>query len=87
MQPQDLLVRSPDSFTSDDHRLVARAFRDAWGCLRPLVAASRTEEARYWLAELAVERGKYHTRIESLRLDVLLIALGELRSGQSDWDH
>jgi hypothetical protein len=83
MQPEDLLVRSRDSFTSDEHRRIATAFHDAWGCLRPLVPPSKAEQTRRWLAELAMKRGKHHTRIESLRLNVLGIALNELQLRQS----
>ena len=79
-RPHDLLVRSPESFASDDGRRTATVFRDALGCLTPLVLTERMEEARHWLAELVFERRKYHNRVEPLRIDVLVIALRELRS-------
>ena len=77
-QPEDLLVRQPDSFASAEHRRTAAAFNQAWRCLCPLVAPQTAEGTRLWLAELAIAHGKHHTSLETLRLDLLVIALTEL---------
>jgi hypothetical protein len=76
--PEDLVVRQPDSFASAEHRRIAAAFNQAWSCLCPLVAPQMAERTRLWLAELAMARGQHHTSIETLRLDLLVIALTEL---------
>ena len=78
-QPEDLLVRAPESFASDEGRRAARAFRDAWRCLTPLVPTANMAEAQRLLAELVFERGKHHGSLESLRLEVLPLALAEVR--------
>jgi hypothetical protein len=79
-KPEDLLVRAPDSFASAEGRRAARAFRDAWGCLVPLIPTMGVEEMRHWLAQLTFERGRHHSHFEKLRIEVLTLALAEVRS-------
>ena len=79
-KPEDLLVREPDSFASAEGRRTAQAFRDAWGCLVPLIPTMGVDEMRHWLAQLTFERGRHHSQFESLRIEVLTLALTELRS-------
>lgn len=47
---------------------MAEAFERAWDSLAPGIGPDPAEiqNARLWLAEVLVERAKYHTTVESL---------------------
>ena len=78
--PLDLLNREPDSFASAHDRRTAQAFRDAWCCVAPLVPTTRVDEMRDWLAQITFERRRHHRHFEKLRIEVLTLALAEVRS-------
>ena len=76
-EPEDLLTREPESFASDEHRRTATAFKQAWESIAAQVPPQKCQEMRLWLATLVLERAKWHPTVESLRNEVVYIAISE----------
>jgi hypothetical protein len=77
LTPDDLLRHAPSAFTSDEHRRIAAAFHEGWESIAGGIPAQRANATRRWLAELVLERSKYHTTVESLRNEAVYIAVRE----------
>lgn len=74
---EDLLDRAPETFALEEHRRIATAFKEAWDSIAPGIPQINAQETRRWLAELVLERSKYHSTVESLRNEAVYIAVRE----------